>query len=50
MTTSPPEAKSDRTGMAWIPGGAFAMGSEGFYPEERPVRQGTVAIATTGLA
>ena len=23
--------------MAWIPGGAFAMGSEDFYPEERPV-------------
>jgi formylglycine-generating enzyme len=39
MTTSPTEAKSDRTGMAWIPGGAFAMGSEDFYPEERPVRR-----------
>src|SRR6188474_3682971 len=24
--------------MAWIPGGAFLMGSEDFYPEERPVR------------
>jgi len=23
--------------MVWIEGGAFAMGSEGFYPEERPV-------------
>ena len=23
--------------MVWIPGGAFAMGSEDFYPEERPV-------------
>jgi formylglycine-generating enzyme len=23
--------------MAWIPGGAFAMGSESFYPEEAPV-------------
>ena len=23
--------------MAWIPGGTFAMGSEDFYPEERPV-------------
>jgi formylglycine-generating enzyme required for sulfatase activity len=25
-------------GMAWVPGGAFAMGCEEFYPEERPVR------------
>jgi formylglycine-generating enzyme required for sulfatase activity len=25
-------------GMAWVPGGTFAMGSEQFYPEERPVR------------
>jgi formylglycine-generating enzyme required for sulfatase activity len=24
-------------GMNWIPGGTFAMGSEHFYPEERPV-------------
>ena len=24
--------------MAWIPGGSFLMGSEDFYPEERPVR------------
>ncbi|WP_344618908.1 formylglycine-generating enzyme family protein [Dactylosporangium salmoneum] len=23
--------------MAWIPGGTFAMGAEGFYPEEAPV-------------
>ena len=23
----------------WIPGGAFLMGSEDFYPEERPVRE-----------
>ncbi len=23
--------------MVWIPGGEFLMGSEGFYPEERPV-------------
>jgi formylglycine-generating enzyme required for sulfatase activity len=26
-------------GMAWIPGGAFLMGSEDFYPEEGPVRR-----------
>lgn len=25
--------------MAWIPGGAFQMGSDDFYPEERPVRR-----------
>jgi formylglycine-generating enzyme required for sulfatase activity len=26
-------------GMVWIPGGAFLMGSEEFYPEERPVHR-----------
>lgn len=25
--------------MAWVPGGRFLMGSEDFYPEERPVRR-----------
>jgi len=25
-------------GMVWLPGGEFRMGSERFYPEERPVR------------
>jgi Sulfatase-modifying factor enzyme 1 len=25
--------------MSWIPGGAFLMGSEDFYPVERPVRR-----------
>jgi sulfatase modifying factor 1 len=25
--------------MKWVPGGEFAMGSETFYPEERPVRR-----------
>jgi sulfatase modifying factor 1 len=28
--------------MTWIPGGEFLMGSESFYPEERPVRRITV--------
>src|SRR6187200_107618 len=28
--------------MNWIPGGTFAMGSEDFYPEERPVHRVTV--------
>ena len=25
--------------MVWVPGGDFLMGSEDFYPEERPVRE-----------
>src|SRR5262249_7335622 len=25
--------------MRWVPGGEFAMGSNDFYPEERPVRR-----------
>jgi formylglycine-generating enzyme required for sulfatase activity len=25
--------------MVWVPGGEFSMGSEDFYPEERPVRR-----------
>jgi formylglycine-generating enzyme required for sulfatase activity len=28
--------------MQWIPGGTFAMGSDDFYPEERPVHRVTV--------
>jgi formylglycine-generating enzyme len=28
-----------RPGMRWIPGGEFLMGSEDFYPEERPVHR-----------
>ncbi len=28
--------------MTWIPGGKFSMGSEDFYPEERPVRHVSV--------
>ena len=30
--------RARRTGMAWVPAGEFAMGSEDFYPEEGPVR------------
>jgi formylglycine-generating enzyme required for sulfatase activity len=26
-------------GMSWVPGGSFLIGSEDFYPEERPVRR-----------
>jgi len=29
--------------MMWIPGGTFRMGSERFYPEERPVHEVSVA-------
>jgi sulfatase modifying factor 1 len=29
--------------MAWLEGGQFSMGSERFYPEERPVRAASVA-------
>src|SRR5260370_27894318 len=25
--------------MLWIPGGTFRMGSEDFYPEERPIHE-----------
>jgi formylglycine-generating enzyme len=28
--------------MVWIPGGAFKMGSEDFYPDERPVHEARV--------
>ncbi len=35
-------AASAHAGMAWIPGGAFRMGSERFYVEERPVHEVTV--------
>jgi sulfatase modifying factor 1 len=28
--------------MVWVPGGAFLMGSEDFYPEERPVHETSV--------
>ena len=31
-----------RPGMRWIPGRTFAMGSEDFYPEERPVHHVSV--------
>jgi formylglycine-generating enzyme len=28
--------------MVWVPGGTFLMGSEDFYPEERPAHRVTV--------
>ncbi|MGW5364319.1 formylglycine-generating enzyme family protein [Actinopolymorpha pittospori] len=40
-TTEPVVLPGSRPGkkMVWVPGGTFAMGSQDFYPEERPVRQ-----------
>jgi formylglycine-generating enzyme len=35
-------SRSRPAGMAWIPGGTFAMGSLDFYPEERPIRAAAV--------
>ncbi len=37
QTTEPPAEN-----MVWIPGGEFLMGSDGFYPEERPARRVSV--------
>src|SRR3954452_1088166 len=33
-----PSAPEAVAGMVWVPGGSFGMGSDDFYPEERPVR------------
>jgi formylglycine-generating enzyme len=32
-------ARPPTTGMSWVPGGSFLMGSDDFYPDERPVRR-----------
>ena len=44
VQAAPAEAKgsSPASGMRWIPGGTFAMGSDDFYPEERPVHRVSV--------
>ena len=42
MAQAPTEARANRKGMAWIPGGTFAMGSARHYPEEAPVREVSV--------
>ena len=34
--TDLPGGTTPAVGMTWIPDGEFAMGSEDFYPEERP--------------
>jgi hypothetical protein len=33
---SAPPCPPPAADMAWVPGGSFLMGSEDFYPEERP--------------
>jgi sulfatase modifying factor 1 len=38
----PASLQAPSAGMTWIPPGTFAMGSDDFHPEERPVR--TVAV------
>jgi len=43
ITTASTNAKNiDRTKMVFIPGGKFMMGSDKFYPEEKPVHEVTV--------
>jgi formylglycine-generating enzyme required for sulfatase activity len=37
----PPGSAPGKT-MVWVPGGSFAMGSNDFYPEERPVHRVSV--------
>jgi formylglycine-generating enzyme len=37
LATSPAPGPPPYADMVWIPGGAFVMGSEQFYPEERPI-------------
>ncbi|AZG47307.1 formylglycine-generating enzyme family protein [Gordonia insulae] len=39
MLLMTPQAPAARKGMTWIPGGTYWMGSDDFYPEERPVHQ-----------
>ena len=41
-STKQTAAQNPHAGMRLMPGGSFAMGSEGFYPEESPVREVTV--------
>ena len=37
------EQRAAAAAMTWIPAGTFLMGSEDFYPEERPLREVSVA-------
>jgi formylglycine-generating enzyme len=38
MTGKCAPGRPPAAGMVWVPGGSFLMGSQEFYPEERPVR------------
>jgi formylglycine-generating enzyme len=42
-TSSHPLGRRPGKHMVWVPGGEFRMGSDDFYPEERPVRDVRVA-------
>jgi formylglycine-generating enzyme len=42
-TPMSPDRAPGFTGMRWLPGGDFAMGSDGFYDDEKPVRRAEVA-------
>jgi formylglycine-generating enzyme len=39
MTAAAEPGLAPARGMTWVPGGGFTMGSEDFYPEERPLRR-----------
>ena len=39
VTVGPPPTPPPFAGMVWIPDGEFLMGSDSFYPEERPVHR-----------
>jgi sulfatase modifying factor 1 len=42
VAVRPPPGTPPGKNLTWIPGGTFLMGSEAFYPEERPVRRVSV--------
>ena len=37
--TNKVQTSPEHPDMVWVPGGAFRMGSEDFYPEERPIHE-----------
>jgi formylglycine-generating enzyme required for sulfatase activity len=41
--------KAPTKNMVWIPGGEFLMGSEQFYPDERPLRETSVDGSRRGV-
>ncbi len=43
IQSSPPSPGPTHKHMVWVPGGTFQMGSNDFYPEERPLHDATVA-------